>query len=339
MSDDAHRTLLLPFEAGVLPMPAAESRVLFLGAQPDLTLPEGFAARPIIVQGFRPHHRMLERAGFDVASQAPGHGYDLALVLCGRHRGWSEAAVAEALERTQAGGLVVVAGAKDDGIAAIRKRCGAALEIAGGMPKHHGLVFWMRRPETLPPQVAQMRQAGEMSPNAAGFTTAPGMFSHAGVDPGSLLLARHLPDTLAGDVADFCAGWGFLSVHVATHCSRVTCIDLYEADHASLDAARLNMARLTAAKAGFFWTDLAQEAVDGRYDAVVMNPPFHYGRAADPGIGQQLIRAAAAALKGGGTLYMVANRNLPYEAVLSGTFRQVTRLSEASGFKVLKAVR
>ena len=37
------------------------------------------------------------------------------------------------------------------------------------------------------------------------------MFSHGRIDPGSRLLAEALPADLSGKVADFCAGWGYLS--------------------------------------------------------------------------------------------------------------------------------
>jgi 16S rRNA (guanine1207-N2)-methyltransferase len=70
-----------------------------------------------------------------------------------------------------------------------------------------------------------------------------------------------------------------------------------------------------------------------------MNPPFHQGRAADPGIGQQIIRAAAKALKKGGRLMMVANRQLPYEAILQAEFTDWQELARNSGFKVLAARR
>ena len=74
----------------------------------------------------------------------------------------------------------------------------------------------------------------------------------------------------------------------------MTAIDLYEADFASLEAARTNLAGIGASRPRFFWHDLAAEPVDDRYDAIVMNPPFHQGRAAEPEIGQADRRAAVA---------------------------------------------
>ena len=73
------------------------------------------------------------------------------------------------------------------------------------------------------------------------------------------------------------------------------------------------------------------------YDWVIMNPPFHSGRAAEPALGQRFIEVASSTLPRGGRLLMVANRNLPYEQILEKTFRRVEKLSERDGFKVFEA--
>jgi 16S rRNA (guanine1207-N2)-methyltransferase len=319
-------------------MPGADARVLLLGAEPDLSPPDGFEAELFLVQGFRPFLLPLQRAGWQVAPQASGDDYDVGLVLCSRHRGESEARLADAVARVKPGGLVVVAGAKSEGADALRRRAAVRLEVEGYAAKHHGTVFWLRRPlgpPALPPSFLDAA-----APAAGEFIAAPGMFSHDEPDTGSRLLAERLPGDLKGVAADFGAGWGFLAVELAKRCPRVTQIDLYEADHASLEAAKQNMARLAAEKtAAFFWHDLLSEPIGRRYDVVVMNPPFHRGRAAEPSIGQGMIRAAAHALNRGGRLFLVANSGLPYEAALAENFAAVEELARHGGFKVLAARR
>jgi 16S rRNA (guanine1207-N2)-methyltransferase len=76
-----------------------------------------------------------------------------------------------------------------------------------------------------------------------------------------------------------------------------------------------------------------------QYDLIVMNPPFHQGRAAEPAIGQGMIRAASAALKPGGRLMMVANRGMPYEPVLATSFAATGETCRDDRFKVLWAKR
>lgn len=337
MIPDAAKTLFHPFDTGTLELPRAEDRALFLGAAPGYRLPQGWAAPVHAVQGFRPDFRALEKSGGVVTPRPEGEGFDMALVLAGRHRGQNELRVAEAVERVRGGGLIVVAGSKDDGIASLRKRLAGLFEIEGALPKYHGLAFWFRREEGAGGAEA-LRAANPALEVEGRFKTLPGMFSHDRIDAGSRLLVENLPADLSGVVADFCAGWGLVAAEVAARCPAVTALDLYEADFEALEAARLNLAG-TPQQKEFFWTDLLAEPVERRYDAVVMNPPFHKGRAADPEIGAGMIRAAAKALRPGGRLVMVANRQLPYEAALKAAFASWSEAAGDSGFKVLSARR
>ena len=335
---NAVRSLFYPFDTGTLELPRAEDRVLFLGAAPGFRLPQGWAAPVRAVQGLRPDFRALEESGVAVTPRPEGEGFDMALVFAGRHRGQNELRVAEAVERTKEGGLIVVAGAKEDGIASLRKRLAGLFEIEGALPKYHGLAFWFRREGGAGEAALALRAANPALLVENRFHTLPGMFSHDRVDAGSRLLVENLPADLSGAVADFCAGWGFVAAEVAARCPAVSALDLYEADFEALEAAKLNLAA-TPQRKEFFWTDLLAEPVERRYDAVVMNPPFHKGHAADPDIGAGMIHAAAKALKPGGRLVMVANRQLPYEAVLKTCFASAGEVARDSGFKVLSARR
>ena len=75
------------------------------------------------------------------------------------------------------------------------------------------------------------------------------------------------------------------------------------------------------------------------YDRVIANPPFHHGRAGEPDLGAAFIVAAGRILKPGGRLLMVANRQLPYEATLTATFRHCEKLAEDGVYKVIEAER
>jgi 16S rRNA (guanine1207-N2)-methyltransferase len=72
---------------------------------------------------------------------------------------------------------------------------------------------------------------------------------------------------------------------------------------------------------------------------VVCNPPFHVTRAAEPGLGAAFIKAAAAMLHPGGTLWLVANRHLPYGAVLTEIFRDVEDIGGDGAFRLVRASR
>ena len=74
-------------------------------------------------------------------------------------------------------------------------------------------------------------------------------------------------------------------------------------------------------------------------DTVLMNPPFHTGRAAEPQIGQAFVAAAARILSLQGNLRMVANRHLPYEAELKKRFAHVEEIGGDARFKLFHAAR
>lgn len=336
MSRDALKTLFHPFVADVLPAPDAGERYLFLGAEAGFRLPEGFEAKLDCVQGFRPFFTALEKAGFSPKPVAQEEDYDGALVLVGKHKGENENRVAEALKRVSAGGSIVVAGGKEDGIQPLRKLLERLGLLTDHMPKYHGVALLLRRPEDISPALAALEARPVRVEDR--FTAAPGMFSHDRIDAGSELLAGRLPVNFDGNAADFGAGWGYLSVMLAQKSPATARIDLFEADYAALEQAKANLAancpKLTAR---FFWQDLAGEPPKEKYDLIIMNPPFHEAQAAEPALGQAFIRTAAGALRQGGELLLVANRGLPYETALKENFRESGELCRNARFKVLRA--
>jgi 16S rRNA (guanine1207-N2)-methyltransferase len=338
MNRDAQRTLFHPFETGDIACPGEGRHILYLGAEPGFRPPVEFAAEMSLVQGFRPYFNALKAAGQKVAPRPDGGPFDGALVLAGRHRGQNEARIAAAIERVVPGGMIVVAGSSDTGIASLRKRLEKLVALEGYLPKYHGAAMWFARPSDAATVVAALEPQQGLAEGR--FVAAPGMFSHDRIDAGSRLLSEHLPDAAKGAAADFGAGWGFLSVALAERTAGLKSIDLYEADFDSLEAARTNLASIAdVPPTEFFWHDLVGEKVERKYDLIVMNPPFHQGRAAEPGIGQSMIGTASAALKPGGRLFMVQNRGLPYEQTLKARFSRVEEIGRDGAFRIVLAQR
>jgi 16S rRNA (guanine1207-N2)-methyltransferase len=313
--------------AGGLTLPETGT-VVFVGLSAevaDLPIP---ADRAEIVQSFAPDHAAWLARGLRVRT-APEGPYAAAVVSLPRARELAEARIAEA-EAMAAGGLVVLDGAKTDGIEAIAK----ALRAKGVAPemvsKAHGKCLWFRAGAHLGDWARPAMQR-----NAQGDMVCAGVFSADGADPASVALAAALPETLSGEVADLGAGWGWLSREVLRR-PKVASLHLVEADLRALDCARVNAAD---ARARFHWADATGWMSPALLDAVVMNPPFHVGRKAEPALGQAFVRAAARNLRPSGTLWMVANRHLPYETVLADCFREVRELSGTGGFKILQATR
>ncbi len=292
--------------------------------------------RLIFEQSFRPTHDALGRAGLRVTPCAEGPAM-LAVVTLTRSRAENLGNVARALALLPCGATLVLDGAKTDGVDSLARQVGAALPLSGRYAKSHGLLAWLIRPAILPAAVAEWAAGAAPSRNSDGHLTAPGLFSPEGPDPGSRRLAAALDGRLKGRVADLGAGWGWLASEALARCPAITAIDLFDAEARAVDCARANVAD---PRATFHWADvriLGKPAES--YDAVIANPPFHQGRAAEPDIGAAFIAAAARVMKASGRLLMVANRQLPYEAALDVAFARWERLSEDKLYKVLAADR
>ena len=145
------------------------------------------------------------------------------------------------------------------------------------------------------------------------------------------------PEDIKGMGADFGAGQGYLSKEVLLHCPKVKHLDLYEAEHRAIACAEKTLEGFE--NITISWADVTRDVSETRYDFVMMNPPFHVGRADAANLGQAFIQAASRALKPGGSLYMVANRHLPYEATIKACFKQFEIIEDAGGYKIIRADR
>jgi 16S rRNA (guanine1207-N2)-methyltransferase len=309
---------------------AADARILLLRPGAAVDLRDFSKEQTAIVTGFFPDHAGFAARGFDVGVRPEGD-FSVAIVFMPRAPALARGVVDLAAPAVGAGGTIWVDGQKTYGIDALYKDLRGRAEVLQNFTKAHGRAIAF---EVTAPSDFDDWAAANQTP-AEGFITRPGVFSADGVDPGSALLAEYLPADLAGKGADLGAGWGWLAAAVLTR-PKVTELHLVEAEADALDCARLNLAD---ARAVFHWADATKFHPGKAMDFVVMNPPFHQGRAADPALGAAFIRSAAAMLQPGGRLFLVANRNLPYEETLRAQFMIVTELALAGGFKILSAAR
>lgn len=282
------------------------------------------ADRVVVLTGFRPDHDHFA-ARHSVTPAAP---YAAAIVCLPRSREAARALIAQAAAEVAPGGWVAVDGQKTDGIDTALKDLRARVDLSESLSKAHGklasflagpdLSDWLARPSLVD-----------------GFQTLPGIFSADGPDRGSVLLAGALPAKLSGKLADLGAGWGYLAAEILKR-PGVKRLDLVEAEADALASARVNIAD---PRARFHWADATTWRPETLLDAVVMNPPFHTGREADPGLGAAFIGAARRMLAPSGSLWMVANRHLPYDAVLSDAFLAVEEVAGDGAFRVIHATK
>jgi 16S rRNA (guanine1207-N2)-methyltransferase len=167
----------------------------------------------------------------------------------------------------------------------------------------------------------------------------PGVFSWDRLDAGSRALLETMEIAPDDDVLDLGCGYGPVGLVAARRSisGRTVLVDV--------DSEAVRSARRSAAENGLaervevIASDAARTVHDRVFDVVLSNPPFHLEKGTNLDIPAQFIRDAAAVLRVGGCLYLVANRTLPYERWLEESFGAYQMVRDGREFKVLRALR
>jgi 16S rRNA (guanine1207-N2)-methyltransferase len=232
-------------------------------------------------------------------------------------------------------GALIAMAPKDRGGSRLRKELEALGCAVTETVKAHHRICHCPRPTTIIGLDDAVAAGAPRLIEPFGIWSQPGVFSWDRIDPGSALLARHLP-AFSGEGADIGCGVGSLAraVLISPKVQRLALIDL---DRRAVECACRNV---QDPRADFHWTDATSADVPlEKLDFVVMNPPFHGSGWEDRSLGQKFIRRAAAILRKGGALWLVANRHLPYEAVLGELFSAVEVKTDQGGYKVFEALK
>jgi 16S rRNA (guanine1207-N2)-methyltransferase len=348
MLDPALDTLMLPFAGGELAWPDT-GRILFLRARYGLALDAAPRERLLCRQSYLPFAQALAAAKFmlDQGMETPAGPFPLVLLLPPRQRDEARGLLADAVGRTAPGGIVVAALPNNEGARSVEDDLAALAGPVTSRSKHKCRVFWARiDPARIDAArladwqaLTEPRLITDAGFPGGGFWSRPGLFAWDRIDAGSALLAQNLPADISGHGADLGCGHGYLAAMLLSQATRVTALDLYEAEREGLALAERNLAPLARGRPlEFFWHDVTR-GLRRDYDFVISNPPFHVAREDRADLGQAFIAAAAKHLKAGGRFLLVANRHLPYERDLAAAFATTRVLADDGGYKVIEAVR
>lgn len=223
---------------------------------------------------------------------------------------------------------VVVVGSKQEGIKTTRKllaREGRVVAVEHG--GHRQMIVTepsKRDPVDLDAWEERFEHDG------LTVVSLPGVFSRGRVDAGTKLLLEHLD--CRGAVLDVGCGSGILGAHLARAGCTVTLSDV---DSLAVEAARRTLA-INDLEGTCVHAD-GYAGIEGRFDAIVSNPPFHEGVATQYDTTLGLIRDAPKHLNEGGVLWLVYNRFLPWHDALTSTFSQVDELADDGRYRVVRA--
>lgn len=294
-----------------------------------------------------PHRRdvcRLKKSGWNVVPEVADDSlFDGVLIKIPRQHDEALHDMARALVVLRPGGLFLAAAANDEGGRRLRRDAAGFGIDCDETSKHHARIIIGVRPEKLNGNALEQahKEGGWQQGQRHGLVTRPGLFAWDRIDEGSALLAVHLPVTeFTGRGADAGCGYGFLTDKIIRGGARPEALYCIDSDCRAVDACRRNFGSLPFVHP--LWIDMADKEDDrpASLDWVVMNPPFHQGaRAEDIALGQTLIAGAALMLRQGGSLWMVANRHLPYEEMLSVHFARVRPVIQDRGYKIYHAIR
>ncbi len=301
-------------------------RTLFLGAEPHPDIRNVSAWQPL-----KPLATKCEAAGMELCSEPQGT-FQTILFLPGKSKDEILAGFARAHDLLEPGGKLVVALANTAGASRCEKLLSKTSPLLFSVSKNKCRAFAVSNSEPWDAELlGTWRDLAKprLIPDT-DFTVEPGVFSADHIDPGSALLAAHLPPSLHGHMADLGAGWGYLSKMALERSPKISQIDLFEADSRALACARLNV----TGPADFHWHDVTS-GLPEKYHHIITNPPFHTGQEKDTELGKAFLTAAATSLRRGGTLHLVANRQLPYESHLQSLGLRSRLIVEEGPYKVI----
>jgi len=163
----------------------------------------------------------------------------------------------------------------------------------------------------------------------------PGTFSHGKLDKGTKLLLSTLEKLKPeGSILDFACGSGVigLSVQQFNSAGKLTLLDV---SALALESARHSL-KVNGITASLVTSDGLSQ-LEGRFDWIVSNPPFHQGIKNDLNVTRLFFADAANFLTETGKILLVCNKHLPYVGWLKDYFKRVDLLESGQGFRVILA--
>jgi 16S rRNA (guanine1207-N2)-methyltransferase len=273
----------------------------------------------------------------------PEGRFDQIVFRLGRGTAQVNAALSESFRLLRPGGSLLVAGHNQEGIKSFAKR---AEDHFGNMRllriKHSCRLLRFEKESVAPVKAVEDPRYFEpirleleiLRSGAIGYFTKPGIFAYRATDPGTAMLAAHLPDCRGRDVMDLCSGSGVLSLAASALGARS--VRAVDSSAIAAACARRNFALHGVAGevrcAGF------EEDFGGRFDLILANPPFHRDSETDFSLPSRILDAIAGGLRPGGEAFLVANAFLDYASPAKSRFARSEIVARDQSYAVHRLV-
>lgn len=250
----------------------------------------------------------------------------------------------ESYKRLNEGGSLHLIGHKDDGIRTHGRNAQKVFATAEHAKKH-GDAYHIRLQKSATTSTStrvfldskdydQLRTCtvGELH-----FISKPGVFGWNKVDRGSALLAEHINTLLSkkkslGSVLDLGCGYGYLLLATAA-------LPFSKRHGTDNNAAAVDAAKASFARAGLsvqVTLDDCAAQLEGGYDWIICNPPFHQGFSTSSALAEKFLSQIKTLLSAQGKALVVVNQFIPVERMAQGKFTHIETVRNEHGFKVLQ---
>jgi 16S rRNA G1207 methylase RsmC len=162
-------------------------------------------------------------------------------------------------------------------------------------------------------------------------------FGGGDIDPASALLIDSVQ--LEGDelVLDLGCGGGIIGLALSRRLPHGFVV-MTDSNRSSVALCRRNRLRNAAANTAVVLANGVRGLREAAFRVVALNPPMHSGRRDDRDLGATLVQAAFTACRTGGSVYVVANRFLPYHRLMESC-GETDEIAGDSRFRVLRTIR
>lgn len=319
----------------------------------DIALIPALASSGLVVtehfglwQRLKPIDGWTAAFGYDDPALAPA-GADTVVVFLPKTRAELDMRLEMARWLAAQGARLIMVGEKKEGVAGAVKQLKAMAPQAIKIDSARHCQVW-QADNLQPSDVFDVRQWLEWHPvECAGicFEVAglPGIFSAGELDAGTAMLLESMAGypLKEGAVLDFACGAGvigtWLQLYQRSIGQATTPVDGVDVQSQAVICARSTYQRANAS--GVITSSDGLDRVDGKYAAVLSNPPFHTGIRTDTSMTEQFLRQVAGHLEPGGELRLVANSFLPYEELIRRHVGPVKAIAADNRFTVWSAKR
>jgi len=272
----------------------------------------------------------------------PDQEYDVIAYRISKERPVTHRLINQVQACLRPGGAFLLSGRKEEGIKNYVDKCTKQLGYQGKLVKQGSDYFahliWpaSKAPSASPlddKNYTHLRHIG----NAFDFSvfSKPGQYGWQKFDEGSQLLAAELSSWLASNpiesALDLGCGYGYLSLALAA--AGIKNITATDNNAAALISCQVNL-KQTTSNAMVAPSDCA-ESLNGPFDLVVCNPPFHQGFDVEATLTKKFVNAAYRMLSNGGTALFVVNSFIGLEKIAASLFHKYSVLINNRKFKVL----